>query len=97
MYQCAIMAQQSAEWVDVRVTIPRAVLTSQLPFSDFVLTRAGVVIDVFQVFDPSKIEMVGLSLADKCEGPFALQIRSIRAYRGGQRSAKEEIAESMNK
>lgn len=50
-----------------------------LPFSDFVPSFRGKVVEDAGTVDPSRIRQIGFLIADKQSGPFALQIDWIRA------------------
>ena len=45
---------------------------------DFLLTTGGYVQEVQQTMNPDKLTTIGLSLADRIDGPFALDIKTIR-------------------
>lgn len=53
----------------------------QIPFSDFLMTHRGVVQRSQLLFNARRVRTIGLLLADKCEGPFQLDIVSISAVR----------------
>jgi monofunctional biosynthetic peptidoglycan transglycosylase len=52
-----------------------------LPFSDFSAAFRGRFLPQHPKLDPAKIATVGFLIADKQEGPFALQVDWIRAFR----------------
>ncbi|MFK7742310.1 MAG: CIA30 family protein [Planctomycetota bacterium] len=54
----------------------------QLPFEAFELFTFGRRVRRAPELEPKKIESLGVTLADKKPGSFALEIRSIRAYSG---------------
>ncbi len=51
----------------------------QIPFSDFVLTNTGYMQDAQRPFNANKVEYIGITLSDRLEGPFQLDVRSIHA------------------
>lgn len=67
------------KWTEVRV-----------PFEDFVGSFRGMTLKN-EKFDPSKIERLGLLIADKKSGPFELQVDWIRAYQGGDSTSKDVV------
>lgn len=62
-------ATEPGEWVDVDVR-----------FDELQATFRGRQLDGYS-FDPAKVELLGILLADKQPGPFALEIDRIVAYR----------------
>ena len=67
------------KWTEVRV-----------PFDDFVGSFRGMKLKN-EKFDPSKIERLGLLIADKKSGPFELQVDWIRTYQGGDSTSKDVV------
>ncbi|MFK7962034.1 MAG: CIA30 family protein [Phycisphaerales bacterium] len=66
---------RNGEWTRVRI-----------PYEDFVLTTFGRRVPNAPDLNPALIESVGITLADKNEGNFALEVAGIQAYRpGGER------------
>jgi len=68
-------------------TIPGEWITARLPFREFLPTYRGRILSDMPPLDPARIRQLGLLLADKTEGPFALEIDFIGTYtaQGGQR------------
>lgn len=64
-------ATRAGEWIQVR-----------LPLADFRLYSFGRAVKNAPALDAAKIESVGVTLADKQAGPFALDVRSIATYGG---------------
>ena len=56
-------------------------ITVQLPFKEFVPIARGEVLSDAQPLNAATIDMFGLIIADNQEGPFALEIAEIKAYR----------------
>jgi monofunctional biosynthetic peptidoglycan transglycosylase len=67
IYQCAF-ATKRGEWEEHR-----------LPFKEFIPTFRGRVLTNVPPLNPAKISSVGFIIADRQEGPFHLEIKSIRA------------------
>jgi|WetSurMetagenome_2_1015567.scaffolds.fasta_scaffold474877_2 hypothetical protein len=67
IYQCAFTTQRG-EWEE-----------HKLPFKDFVPTFRGRVLTDVPPLNPAKVSSVGFLIADKQDGPFRLEIASIRA------------------
>lgn len=53
--------------------------TVQIPFSEFLLTSMGYVQNEQTLINPTRVRTVGLLLADEMDGPFELDVKSIRA------------------
>ena len=53
--------------------------TVQLPFVDFLLTSLGYVQNEQTELNTRSVKSLGFLLADKIDGPFKLEIRSVRA------------------
>jgi NADH dehydrogenase [ubiquinone] 1 alpha subcomplex assembly factor 1 len=53
--------------------------TVQLPFVDFLLTSLGYVQNEQTELNTRSVKSLGVLLADKIDGPFKLEIRSVRA------------------
>jgi len=53
--------------------------TIQIPFNDFLLTNSGYVQNEQPMLDVTRINTVGVLLADRMDGPFELALRSISA------------------
>jgi len=68
-------ATRDGEWTTVR-----------LPLSEFTLYSFGRKVRRARSLDAANIESIGVTLSDKKAGPFALELRSIRAY-GAEASA----------
>ena len=51
---------------------------SQIPFQDFLLTTNGFLQNEQYVINLAKVQGLGLLLADKINGPFQVDIRSIK-------------------
>ncbi|MEI6537637.1 MAG: CIA30 family protein [Verrucomicrobiaceae bacterium] len=66
----------AGEWKDVVV-----------PLKDFKLQAFGMQLPSGPI-DPSKVESIGFTLADKKAGPFELEVASVRAVTGGEVPAK---------
>lgn len=61
-------------------TINGTWITIRLPFEAFTLTSFGREVRQAPELEPTKIESLGLTLSDKVEGAFLLEIDSIRTY-----------------
>jgi NADH dehydrogenase [ubiquinone] 1 alpha subcomplex assembly factor 1 len=70
MYQCFVYTRGGPEWQRIR-----------LPFQDFLLTHLGFVQNIQKTFSKARVTHFGLLLADRLDGPFCLDIRSISAHR----------------
>ncbi len=53
-----------------------------LPFSEFKPIYRGRILNDAQTLDPARVEQLGFLLADKTQGPFALEIEFIRTWDG---------------
>lgn len=60
-------------------TVAGCWLESELPFDDFVLMRYGQRAGVNPV-QPERISSVSILIADKIEGPFALELEEISLW-----------------
>ncbi len=67
--------------------------TVRLAFDDFTLTSFGRTVRNAPDLTPSLIESVGVTLSDKKEGPFQVDIASIRPFRG---EARPESGSTLN-
>ena len=65
-------ATESGRWTEVR-----------LPLDEFTLYSFGRKVRRAPELDPAKIESLGVTLSDKKAGPFALEVRSIKAFGAG--------------
>ena len=63
-----VFATTAGEWIDV-----------EIPFSECVANSFGQRVRNAPPLDPASIESVGITLADKKEGPFAIEVDWIRA------------------
>lgn len=55
-------------------------LTVKAPFSEFLPTFRGRIVEGYTALDPGGVRQVGFLIGDKVEGPFRLEIDSIAAY-----------------
>jgi hypothetical protein len=67
-YQAHFVTEKN-KWVTVR-----------LPFDTFIPVFRGRVVDDAPDFDVSRVRRIGFMIADKQEGPFRLEIESVKAY-----------------
>jgi len=58
------------EWIEVK-----------LPFSEFLPTFRGRILENEKPLDPEEIKQLGFLIGDKIEGPFSLIVGKIEAYR----------------
>ena len=63
---------KDGQWTEVR-----------LPLDEFTLYSFGRKVRRAPTLNPEKIESIGVTLSDKKAGPFALELRSIRAFGAG--------------
>lgn len=63
--------------------------TLRIPFDEFRLYSFGRRVADAPALDPSRIEAIGVTLADKKPGPFRLEVESISAFGGAASSAGE--------
>ena len=57
--------------------------TVQIAFEDLVPTWRGRLVSQAPPFDPGSVEQLGLMIADKQAGPYALELASLDAWRAG--------------
>lgn len=87
LYQAALYTRGGPHWQTIHVRIRFLAMPNflahpshlQLPLSDFLLTYMGYVQNDQLLVSPEKIRTVGILLADRIDGPFTLDIKSIRA------------------
>ena len=53
--------------------------TVRIPFSDFLLVSMGYVQNEQAMINTTAIRSLGISIADRIDGPFRLDVRSIKA------------------
>jgi len=70
--------------------------TVQLPFDEFRLYSFGRKVPNPPTLDSSKIESIGITLADKSPGGFRIDIDSIKSYRSGSGAVKSQTVVSDN-
>lgn len=70
--------------------------TLQIPFNAFRLYSFGRKVPNPPTLAPSKIESIGITLADKSPGEFRIEIDSIRSFKYGSESTKIEASASDN-
>ena len=61
-------------------TQPATWLTIRTPFGEFVPVFRGRIMNNVSPISPEKIQQIGLMISDKQDGPFRLEIDSIRTY-----------------
>jgi len=67
----------------------------QIPFESFQLYSFGRKIPNPPALDPSKIESIGITLADKIPGEFRIEVDSIRSYQSGTESTQSPTDNSL--
>ncbi len=76
--------------------------TVDVPFEDLVPTWRGRLVDKAQAFDAARIRQLGLMIAEKQDGPYALEVSSIDAsrradpIRAGVRSRSAALAAAID-
>ena len=78
--RCSDVRMMAGGFQRVFQTKPGEWMTMRLPFDSFALYSFGRRVSDAPVLIASNIESVGVTLADKKEGPFRLEIDSIRAF-----------------
>lgn len=67
----------------------------QIPFAAFQLYSFGRKIPNPPILDPSKIESIGFTLADKVPGEFRIEVDSIRSYQSGSEDTQIKSNNSL--